>query len=71
MNKILVFKTNLTNKKKVEGAKRAIEKIPGIIQWNVDIQDCDKILRIETLDLSAKTIEKHLLLSGFLCEELI
>ena len=44
---ILIFKTNLHNTAMVDRAKPLLQNISGIQRWNVDIHDCDKILRIE------------------------
>ena len=39
-------------------------------QWNFDLEDCDKILRVETVHLTAKTIKNTLQTFGYQCEEL-
>lgn len=38
--------------------------------WNFDLEDCDKILRVETQSLHAPTITSLLKNQGFYCEEL-
>jgi hypothetical protein len=43
---------------------------PNIRKWNVDLNDCDNILRIEANDLSGKEVENILLSAGYYCEEL-
>ena len=67
---ILVFKTNIRYKKQVNAVSRHINTIDGIIRWNVDLDDKDKILRIETTSLSPRVIENTLLQAGYSCEEL-
>ena len=43
---------------------------PHIQRWNVDLQDCDNILRIETEQLQPVEVEKILLTAGYYCEAL-
>lgn len=67
---ILVFRTNLRYKKNISEAVRHIEKIPGIQRWNVDLKDCDKVLRIESTNLAPHVVEKTLTDIGYFCKEL-
>ncbi len=66
---VLVFKTNIRYKKEVNAIRRFIDGEPGIIKWNVDLQDIDKVLRIEALDMHPSLIQK-LDEAGYYCEEL-
>lgn len=68
--KILVFKTNIRYKKQVNAVTKHMNTIDGIVRWNVDLDDRDKILRIETNSLSPRVIENTLLQAGYSCEEL-
>lgn len=67
---ILVFKTNLTDAKRISDIKSDLDIHPHIIEWNVDIHDCDNILRIVSNNVSPETIEKLLFNAGYYCEEL-
>lgn len=67
---ILVFKTNIRYKKQVQTVVTQLNNLEGIIRCNVDLYDKDKILRIETRDLSPRVIEHTLLEAGYFCEEL-
>jgi hypothetical protein len=67
---VLVFKTNLTNPNRVHDVETSLDIHPNIFRWNVDLQDCDNVLRIEANDLSAKEIESILSNAGYYCEEL-
>ncbi|MEO7530637.1 MAG: hypothetical protein ABIS69_04475 [Sediminibacterium sp.] len=67
---ILIFKTNLNNPELVNRVKPVIETMPGIRKWNVDIQDCDNVLRIEATELSSRSVEMVLQTAGYYCEEL-
>jgi len=69
---ILVFKTNLEDKHHISAARKVLKTIQGILYWNVDLHDCDKILRIEAneLILAPQRIEQMLIQAGYYCEEL-
>ena len=67
---ILVFKTDVRNRKRVNALAPHLENMKGIIKWNVDLQDVDKVLRIECHSISANVIEKSLRQAGYFCEEL-
>ena len=67
---ILVFKTNLRNKKNVKEVMPHLNSLNGIMQWNIDFHDKDKILRIVSRDLSPQLIEDTLQRAGYVCKEL-
>ncbi|HWB28408.1 MAG TPA: hypothetical protein VG738_23210 [Chitinophagaceae bacterium] len=67
---ILVFKTNVENKKQVRKLFPVFKTLQGILRWNVDLHDIDKILRIEAASLSPRTIELALEQAGYFCKEL-
>lgn len=67
---ILVFKTNITDVKQVRKVSQFIKSIPGVCKWNVDLQDCDNILRIEAEGITTSMVEDILQKAGYYCEEL-
>jgi len=67
---ILVFKTSLTEPKHVVDIGSDLDVHPNIIEWNVDLHDCDNILRVVSNNVSAQSIENLLLNAGYYCEEL-
>jgi len=67
---ILVFKTNLSDRRLVNEVEPHLENVGGILKWNVDLHDKDNILRIETEDVSPRRIEQQLQQAGYYCEEL-
>ena len=67
---ILVFKTNVTSKKKVSRIAPLLTSFPTIQQWNFDLDDCDKVLRIEATELNPGSVELLLHAAGFNCQEL-
>ena len=42
---ILVFKTNLTDSSHINAIESSLNVHPDIFKWNVDLQDCDNILK--------------------------
>lgn len=67
---ILVFKTNLENPELINRAGPLLQNIRGINRWNVDMNDCDNVLRIESTELSPRSVENILQNAGYYCEEL-
>jgi len=67
---ILVFKTNLTDSRRISDIATSLTYHPNIIGWNVDLNDCDNILRIVSNNIAAKEVESLLLNAGYYCEEL-
>ncbi|MDF2187028.1 hypothetical protein [Paraflavitalea sp. CAU 1676] len=67
---ILIFKTNLRYRKNIHHIGSHIEKLKGVIRWNVDMHDKDRILRIEAKDLNPRLVENTLSHAGYSCEEL-
>jgi hypothetical protein len=65
---ILVFKTNVTSKKKVSKVSPLLTSFPTIQQWNFDLDDCDKVLRIVATELIPGSVESLLQTAGFDCE---
>jgi hypothetical protein len=67
---VLVFKTNLRFKKQIDAVTPHINNLQGITRWNVDLDDIDKVLRIESDNLSPRIVETTLQRAGYHCEEL-
>jgi len=67
---ILVFKTNVEDKKQVRKLFPVLRTMQGITRWNVDLHDIDKVLRIEAVSLSPRSIETVLQQAGYFCKEL-
>ena len=67
---ILVFKTDVRLKKDVNTVTQQLNSMQGIIKWNFDLKDADKILRIETNSLQPVIVERRLEQVGVYCREL-
>ncbi|WP_456442496.1 hypothetical protein [Psychroserpens sp.] len=69
--RISIFKTNIETKDGVSIIKKLFSSDPRIKQWSVDLEDIDKVLRIEAIkSLSKKDIICFVIDKGFYCEEL-
>ena len=64
---VLVFKTSVARRKHVERLRPGLSRL-GL--WNFDLDDCDRILRVEALAGAAHDIVALLARYGFRCEEL-
>jgi len=67
---VLVFKTDVTSKRKISKVRALLTAFPAIQQWNFDLEDCDKVLRIVATDLQPRSIESLLHTAGFSCREM-
>ena len=71
MKNVLVFKTSV--KRKADVAKLASvldDLMANDDKWNFDLEDYDKILRVESDMMKSTTIESVLLEEGYYCTEL-
>ncbi|MCF8715279.1 hypothetical protein JM658_10615 [Joostella atrarenae] len=71
MKSVLVFKTSVERRKELKKLRPFLNQLmQKNEQWNFDLEDCDKILRVETVQTTAKTIANTLHGLGYSCEEL-
>lgn len=69
--KLYIFKTNIRNKKKIRHAKSLLKKHLKIKNWSVDLEDVDKVMRIETTDeILENDIIRTMQNNAFSCEVL-
>lgn len=67
---VLVFKTNISSDKEIEKLTKILALEKGILKWNIDINDIDNVLRIESNNITVDFIIALLCNAGFECEEL-
>lgn len=67
---ILVFKTNLKNKKQLKEVQPALDGLEGINSWNTDLEDCDRILRVVSCGAKPEIVIHQMRTLGYNCEEL-
>ncbi|WP_296381956.1 hypothetical protein [Winogradskyella sp.] len=69
--KVHIFKTNIESNLDVDMIQLLFSSNRSIIKWSVDLEDIDRVLRIESnKTLSDNDIISQLKLIGFSCEEL-
>lgn len=67
---IVIFKTSVAERSDVEHLKPFFDQQLKNVLWNFDLEDCDKILRIESQTDIKETTIKLLRDKGYDCEEL-
>lgn len=67
---VSVYKTNVTTKTKLRKAKPVLNRILLNSKWNFDLEDCDKILRVENQESLSGLLIAELSKIGIHCEEL-
>ncbi|MCA0428874.1 MAG: hypothetical protein LCH32_00065 [Bacteroidetes bacterium] len=67
---ILIFKTNIEHELDLFQLEDLFKNIPSITNWNVDREDVDKVLRVESLNNKVTEIISSIKNLGYLCEEL-
>lgn len=67
---IYVFKTSVRTKVQAKKLKPHIDQVLPNAQWNFDLTDCDKILRIDSKENIVLKITDLLAIHQFSCEEL-
>lgn len=68
---ILVFKTSVADITDVERLKLQLDDYLNGAKWNFDLEDCDRILRIDSTGEVTGTVIRLLEGNGFCCEELM
>ncbi|HVZ24467.1 MAG TPA: hypothetical protein VG842_00330 [Sediminibacterium sp.] len=67
---IYVFKTSVKTKTQAKQLQPHIDELLPNTQWNFDLSDCDKILRIDSDENIVLKIKDLLHIHQFRCEEL-
>jgi hypothetical protein len=67
---ILIFKTNIETEDAHHEVSALLNAETSIIDWNIDREDIDKVLRIESKLNNTTDIIHRISKAGFICEEL-
>jgi tRNA G26 N,N-dimethylase Trm1 len=67
---VLILKTNIRFKKEVKAVAPLLDGQDSISRWNIDLNDIDKVLRIEANDMELTEVVQLIQEAGFQCEEL-
>ena len=69
--KLFIFSTNINTQQKVKSVHQLFNKDQNIIDFSVDIEDIDNVLRIEATDIiNESDIINRVKNKGFNCVEL-
>lgn len=72
MKEVLVFRTSVDRPNDVAQLSPLLDLLMNQNEkWNFDLEDCDKILRVEVIQLQADVIIQQLACKGFYCAELL
>jgi hypothetical protein len=67
---MLIFRTSINGKKDVKRAVSVLSSYSQINRWSVDLEDWEKVLRIECTGISTNEISKALAEIGIYIKEL-
>jgi len=67
---ISIYKTDINTKSKLRKVKTVLNRILLNSKWNFDLEDCDKILRVESDKNCSAFLITELSKIGIYCEEL-
>lgn len=67
---VLVFTTSVSEPEQITEVSPLLTAVEAIEDWNFDLEDCDKILRVVANNISPRFIEVMLQNAGFNCMEL-
>lgn len=67
---ISIYKTNIENSSQIQLLKKELDTLLGEENWNFDLDDCDRILRVDTQNNISKLVIEKLNTMGFDCEEI-
>jgi hypothetical protein len=66
---VWIFKTSVSTETQVEALASDLDISIGNVKWNFDLQDCDRILRIEANRLNSEKVISILQSRGYECVE--
>jgi len=67
---IYIFRTSVKTEKDIQKLMPYLNELLLQAKWSFDLDDCDKILRIDSLNEVSKAVTKLMHITGFECEEL-
>lgn len=69
-DRILVLKSNINTYADLLQIEQPFNHHPEIVKWNVDLDDCDHVIRIVSPTLTVADIEELVKSNGYHCSEL-
>lgn len=69
--RLFILRTNIKTKKSLKTIKPFLNNHPNIIEWTIDTEDIDNVLKVEaTSKLSEHDIINEIKQQGFYCDAL-
>ena len=68
--KILTFTSNIACNSCLSKVKPFLDELEGVIKWEVDIENPQKILTVQSNELSADQIQEAVIKAGYHLEDL-
>lgn len=70
LDRIFIFKTDIDTHDSYNRLADFLNNIDDVLTWNIDMQDCDHVLRIESKSLSIQYYLDKINSMAICCEEL-
>ncbi len=67
---VYVFKTDINSALLIELVKPLLNSYKDILDWSIDIEDIDNVLRVVSVELIENDIVQSIKTKGFICETL-
>jgi len=67
--KILTFTSNIACNGRVSKVKPFLDELEGVIKWEVDIENPQKILTVQSSEVSADQIQEAVIKAGYQLED--
>ncbi len=67
---IQIFKTNINSLEEFYKIKSGLNKINNVLKMTIDLEDVDKVLRVEAINLKTNKIVQAVRKYNFYCEEM-
>ncbi len=67
---ILVYKTNVSTHTCRDSLHEVFSSVSGIVEWSVDLEDCDKVLRVVCDGAPSVDVPSVVRKRGYECDEL-
>ncbi len=67
---IQIFKTNISSLEEFYKIKSGLNKTNNVLKMTIDLEDIDKVLRVETINLKPNMVVETVRKYNFFCEEM-
>ena len=67
---VFVYKTDISTDYDLEVLEGLLDNHGSVLRWNVDREDIDKVLRIESTADNSDELIRPIIEAGYFCEEL-